>query len=98
MKTEIIVAENAGFCFGVDRAVKIVYNILNEGKKVVTYGEIIHNRDVTNELSEKGVKIAETLEDLSALTDETVVIRSHGAAKEVFELLDKKGINYLDGT
>lgn len=98
MKTEIIVAENAGFCFGVDRAVKIVYNILSEGKKVVTYGEIIHNRDVTRELSEKGVKIAETLEDLSALTDETVVIRSHGAGKEVFELLDKKGISYLDGT
>lgn len=98
MKTEIIVAENAGFCFGVDRAVKIVYNILSEGKKVVTYGEIIHNRDVTRELSEKGVKIAETLEDLSALTDETVVVRSHGAGKEVFELLGKKGISYLDGT
>lgn len=98
MKTEIIVAENAGFCFGVDRAVKIVYNILSEGKKIVTYGEIIHNRDVTRELAEKGVKIAETLEDLSALTDETVVVRSHGAGKEVFELLDKKGINYLDGT
>ena len=98
MKTEIIVAENAGFCFGVDRAVKIVYNILSEGKKVVTYGEIIHNKDVTRELSEKGVKIAETLEDLSELTDETVVVRSHGAGKEVFELLDKKGINYLDGT
>lgn len=98
MKTEIIVAENAGFCFGVDRAVKIVYNILSEGKKVVTYGEIIHNRDVTCELAEKGVKIAETLEDLSALTDETVVVRSHGAGKEVFEFLDKKGINYLDGT
>lgn len=98
MKTEIIVAENAGFCFGVDRAVKIVYNILSEGKKVVTYGEIIHNRDVTRELAEKGVKIAETLEDLSALTDETVVVRSHGAGKEVFELLDKKGINYMDGT
>lgn len=98
MKTEIIVAENAGFCFGVDRAVKIVYNILSEGKKVVTYGEIIHNKDVTRELSEKGVKIVETLEDLSELTDETVVVRSHGAGKEVFELLDKKGINYLDGT
>lgn len=98
MKTEIIVAENAGFCFGVDRAVKIVYNILNEGKKVVTYGEIIHNRDVTGELSEKGVKIAQTLEELSELTKETVVIRSHGAGKEVFDLLDKNGINYIDGT
>lgn len=98
MKTEIIVAENAGFCFGVDRAVKIVYNILNEGKKVVTYGEIIHNRDVTREFSERGVKIAETLEDLSELSEETVVIRSHGAGREVFDLLDKNGISYFDGT
>ncbi|MDE6131943.1 MAG: 4-hydroxy-3-methylbut-2-enyl diphosphate reductase, partial [Oscillospiraceae bacterium] len=98
MKTEIIVAENAGFCFGVDRAVKIVYNILSEGKKVVTYGEIIHNKDVTRELSENGVKIAETLEDLSKVTEETVVIRSHGAGIEIFNLLDKNGIKYLDGT
>lgn len=75
MKTEIIVAENAGFCFGVDRAVKIVYNILREGKRVVTYGEIIHNRDVTKELAAKGVRIADTPEELAALTDETVVIR-----------------------
>ena len=99
MKTEIIVAENAGFCFGVDRAVKIVYNILSEGKKVVTYGEIIHNRDVTRELSEKGVEIAETVSELDSLSGgETVVIRSHGAAKEVFELLERKKIPYEDGT
>ncbi|MCM1382568.1 MAG: bifunctional 4-hydroxy-3-methylbut-2-enyl diphosphate reductase/30S ribosomal protein S1 [Muribaculaceae bacterium] len=98
MKTEIIVAENAGFCFGVDRAVKIVYNILNEGKKVVTYGEIIHNRDVTGELERKGVRIANTPEELLSVTDETVVIRSHGAAREIFKLLGKNGISYEDGT
>ena len=60
MKAEIVVAEDAGFCFGVDRAVKIVYNVLHEGKKVVTYGEIIHNRDVTDELAAKGVRIVNT--------------------------------------
>ena len=98
MKTEIIVAENAGFCFGVDRAVKIVYNILNTGKKVVTYGEIIHNKDVTAELSRKGVRIAESLKDLEDLTDETVVIRSHGAEKQVFEFLEEHGISCEDGT
>lgn len=98
MKTEIIVAENAGFCFGVDRAVKIVYNILREGKRVVTYGEIIHNRDVTNELAAKGVRIADNPEELAALTDETVVIRSHGAGKDIFRLLEEKGIEYRDGT
>ncbi len=98
MKTEIIVAENAGFCFGVDRAVKIVYNILNSGKKVVTYGEIIHNKDVTNELARKGVRIINDLSEMEQLTDETVIIRSHGAEKNVFEVLEKHGISFEDGT
>lgn len=98
MKIEIIVAENAGFCFGVDRALKIVYNILSEGKKVVTYGEIIHNRDVTDDLAAKGVEIAETPEELLKARDATVVIRSHGAGREIFSLLEKNGIEYRDGT
>ncbi len=98
MKTEIIVAEHAGFCFGVDRAVKIVYNVLNEGKKAVTYGEIIHNRDVTDELAAKGARIVNTPEELAEITDETVVIRSHGAGKDIFKLLEEKGIQYCDGT
>ncbi len=98
MKTEIIVAEHAGFCFGVDRAVKIVYNVLNEGKKAVTYGEIIHNRDVTSELAAKGVRIVNTPEELAGLNGEIVVIRSHGAGKDIFRLLEEKGIPYRDGT
>lgn len=98
MKTEIIVAENSGFCFGVDRALKIVYNILSEGKKVVTYGEIIHNKDVTAELSAKGVRIAETPEELLKLRGEIAVIRSHGAGRDIFRLMDEKGISYMDGT
>ncbi|MBP1560597.1 MAG: bifunctional 4-hydroxy-3-methylbut-2-enyl diphosphate reductase/30S ribosomal protein S1 [Oscillospiraceae bacterium] len=98
MKAEIITADKAGFCFGVDRAVKIVYNILNEGKKVVTYGEIIHNPDVVDELARKGVRVVNTPEELEALTDETVVIRSHGVGKDIFEILERKGIGYCDGT
>ncbi len=98
MKTEIIVAEHAGFCFGVDRALKIVYNILSTGEKVVTCGEIIHNKDVVNDLSKLGVRIAETHEELSALTDETVVIRSHGVTKDILDLLNEKGISCSDGT
>lgn len=98
MKIEINVADKAGFCFGVDRALKIVYNVLSEGKKVVTYGEIIHNKDVVSKLASKGVKIVETIEELSALTDETVIIRSHGVGKEVFGLLEDKDMDYRDGT
>lgn len=98
MKIEIITAEHAGFCFGVDRAVKIVYNVLNEGKKAVTYGEIIHNRNVTDELAAKGARVVNTYEELAEITDETVVIRSHGAGKNIFNLLETNGIRYLDGT
>ena len=50
----IEIAEHAGFCFGVDRAVKIVYNIIDNGKPAVTYGEIIHNENVVNELKKPG--------------------------------------------
>ncbi|MBR4096734.1 MAG: bifunctional 4-hydroxy-3-methylbut-2-enyl diphosphate reductase/30S ribosomal protein S1 [Oscillospiraceae bacterium] len=98
MKTEIIVAEHAGFCFGVDRALKIVYNVLSSGKKVVTYGEIIHNKDVVRDLEKKGVRITETEKALSELTDETVIIRSHGVTKRVLEILKEKEIEYHDGT
>ena len=98
MKAELIMAEKAGFCFGVDRAVKIVYNVLHEGKKVVTYGEIIHNHDFTGELAAKGVRIVNTPDELAGLTDETVIIRSHGVGRDIFRLLEEKGIEYRDGT
>ncbi|MBP1550409.1 MAG: 4-hydroxy-3-methylbut-2-enyl diphosphate reductase, partial [Oscillospiraceae bacterium] len=98
MKTEIIIAEHAGFCFGVDRALKIVYNILSSGKKVVTYGEIIHNKDVVKELEAKGVQIVENESELACLTDEAVIIRSHGVTRNVLELLENNKIEYHDGT
>jgi 4-hydroxy-3-methylbut-2-enyl diphosphate reductase len=75
-KYNITVAKTAGFCFGVDRAIKLVYNELSSGNKTATLGEIIHNPSVVKELAEKGVR---TLNDVSeALPDETVIIRSHG--------------------
>ncbi|MBQ8787637.1 MAG: bifunctional 4-hydroxy-3-methylbut-2-enyl diphosphate reductase/30S ribosomal protein S1, partial [Oscillospiraceae bacterium] len=98
MKAEIIVAEHAGFCFGVDRALKIVYNVLSNGKKVVTCGEIIHNKDVVRDLEKKGVRIVETEAELAKLTDEAVIIRSHGVTKSIFRLLEEKKIEYHDGT
>ncbi|MBQ8903668.1 MAG: 4-hydroxy-3-methylbut-2-enyl diphosphate reductase, partial [Oscillospiraceae bacterium] len=98
MKTEIIVAEHAGFCFGVDRALKIVYNILSSGKKVVTYGEIIHNKDVVKELEAKGVRVVESETEISELKDEAVIILSIGLTRNIRNLIEKKGIEYHDGT
>lgn len=95
-KFTITVAKTAGFCFGVDRAVKLVYNKMYSGLKTVTIGEIIHNPDVVRDLESKGVRIAEAPEEISA--SEHAVIRSHGVSKSVYETLDRMGIEYSDGT
>ena len=93
---EIRVAETAGFCFGVDRAVNILYKMIEEGKKVCTLGPIIHNPQVIEDLEGKGVKI---ISDVSDVPDGyEVVIRAHGVTKQTIESLDKSGVKYTDAT
>ncbi|MBQ1507780.1 MAG: 4-hydroxy-3-methylbut-2-enyl diphosphate reductase, partial [Ruminococcus sp.] len=97
MSTESIKkAESAGFCFGVSRAVSIVNELLDEGKKVCTLGPIIHNMEMVRELKEKGCRPIESVDELSG--DETLVIRSHGVPKEITDGLSHKGIAYRDAT
>lgn len=101
MKAIIKVADKAGFCFGVDRAVNLVYNMLNQGKKIVTYGEIIHNPSVVENLTERGVRIINTPEELRTLENTTVVIRSHGVGRSVYDELAARapyGVECCDGT
>lgn len=101
MKTQIKVAENAGFCFGVDRAVKIVYNILNEGGKAVTYGEIIHNPNVVEDLRKRGVRVLNSPEEIDSLENTAVVIRSHGVGEDIYRRIDSRrdnGVVCCDGT
>ena len=93
---KITKAETAGFCFGVNRAVNMVYELLNEGKRVCTLGPIIHNPQLVEELSLKGVRIVESPDDVKE--DETLVIRSHGVEREVFENAKQKGIDVADAT
>ena len=93
---KITKAETAGFCFGVNRAVNMVYELLNEGKKVCTLGPIIHNPQLVEELSLKGVRIVESPDEVNE--DETLVIRSHGVEREVFENAKQKGIDVADAT
>lgn len=95
-KFTITVAKTAGFCFGVDRAVKLVYNEISSGRKTATLGEIIHNPTVVEELRQKGVRVINSPEE--AQKDEKVVIRSHGTGAEVYDRLSKLGIEYSDGT
>ena len=93
---KVTIAKSAGFCFGVDRAVKIVYNELNGNTKVATLGPIIHNQDVVNDMKSKGARVVESVDEL--LPDETVVIRSHGVGKEVYRKITEKGNRMLDAT
>lgn len=94
---KIILAKSAGFCFGVNRAVTIVNNLLEEGKKVTTLGPIIHNPHMVAELAERGVEIADTPNDLSSM-DRTLVIRSHGVPQSLIDEIEQKGISYENAT
>jgi len=93
------VAKTAGFCFGVKRAVEQVYEQIERAKMpVYTYGPIIHNREVVKDLEEKGVRVLNTEQELAGLSEGIVIIRSHGAGRHVYEILEKKGITIVDAT
>ncbi len=92
---EIILAKSAGFCFGVNRAVEKVYSEL-ENSKVYTYGPIIHNKEVTKDLEEKGVAVINSLDEIKE--KRAVVIRSHGVPKVICDELKEKNIDYIDCT
>ena len=93
---QIEVAKTAGFCFGVNRAVNILYKLVDEGHKVCTLGPIIHNPVVIEELEARGVKIIDKPED--APEGYEIVIRAHGVTKETVEKLDELAIEYTDAT
>ncbi len=93
---QIEVAKTAGFCFGVNRAVKMLEKLVDDGKCVCTLGPIIHNPVVIDELSEKGVRIVESPDEVPEGYE--VVIRAHGVTKEVTEALESENITYTDAT
>ena len=93
---EITVAESAGFCFGVDRAVKLCYQALEQHPHVATLGPIIHNQNVVDDLTRRGARIVDSIADLQP--DECVVIRSHGVSAAVYDQLEQAGNPYVDAT
>ncbi len=96
---EIKLAQTAGFCFGVQRAVDTVHTQIKEGSgPIYTYGPIVHNETVVKELEEKGVRVLNTEEDLLNLKEGTVIIRAHGVGKHIYDLLENKGICLVDAT
>ena len=95
---EVILAKSAGFCFGVKRAVEKVYEQIEGGRKIYTYGPIIHNEEVVRDLEERGVKVIEDVKELSALKEGAVVIRSHGVSRQIYDLIDQNGLECIDVT
>ena len=100
LKMEVIRAKSAGFCFGVKRAVDTVYEQVEKqmGKQIYTYGPIIHNEEVVKDMEAHGVKVLRGEEELKGLEEGLVIIRSHGVPKRICDLMDEKGIEYVDAT
>ena len=93
---EIKLAKTAGFCFGVNRAVDMLYKMVENGEKVCTLGPIIHNPQVISDLESKGVKIVSDENDVPQ--DTKLVIRTHGVEKKVIDKLNEKNVDFCDAT
>ena len=93
---EIIRAKTAGFCFGVDRAVQMTYDLLAEGRRVATLGPLIHNPQCVEDLRQKGAVVIDSPK--AAPAGYEVVIRSHGVADEVYRILESQGVQVHDAT
>lgn len=93
---KITVAKTSGFCFGVNRAVGMVDQLLKEDKKVSTLGPIIHNPQTLEGFSKRGVTVVDSPSETPP--DATLVIRSHGVAQDVYGEIEALGLKYCDAT
>ncbi|MBR5202130.1 MAG: bifunctional 4-hydroxy-3-methylbut-2-enyl diphosphate reductase/30S ribosomal protein S1 [Clostridia bacterium] len=93
---KITLAKTAGFCFGVNRAVNMLYDLVNDGVNVCTLGPIIHNPQVVAELECKGVNIIDDIKN--AINDKKVVIRTHGVEQSVLKYCENNALDYIDAT
>lgn len=93
--SKVELAQSAGFCFGVKRAIEMAYKQIENNEKTYSYGPLIHNKAVTGDLEDKGLKIIESLDEIN---EGTVLIRSHGVGKFLYDELEKQGIKVIDGT
>ncbi|MFZ1530753.1 MAG: bifunctional 4-hydroxy-3-methylbut-2-enyl diphosphate reductase/30S ribosomal protein S1 [Gemmiger qucibialis] len=93
---QIILAKTAGFCFGVNRAVKLTYEVLEQGRPVATLGPLIHNPQVVEDLESKGAITCDSVDDVPDGCE--VVIRSHGVGQSVYDKISTRRLVYHDAT
>jgi len=92
---DIFCAEDAGFCFGVERAVRLAKDAAARFGRVFSLGPLIHNRDVVEALRSEGIQVASTLDEVNG---EVIIARSHGLPPELAEGAKRRGMNIIDGT
>ena len=92
---ELFVAKSAGFCFGVAQAIDMAEKEKEKNKKIYSYGPLIHNKEVTADLKKRGIDVIEGLEGIE---EGTIIIRSHGVGKALYDEIAKKGLKWVDGT
>ena len=93
---QIKLAETAGFCFGVDRAVNLVYDLVEKGEKVCTLGPIIHNQQLVDDLAGRGVKTISSPDECE--DGYKIVVRTHGVEKSVIDDIESRNIPYVNAT
>ena len=91
---EIVVGKTAGFCFGVKRAVDGAKEQINKNKKIFCLGEIVHNKQVVDELESEGIIFINNIEEAKGKT----IIRTHGVEKNIYEKAKKLNIELVDYT
>ena len=91
---EIVIGKTAGFCFGVENAVKKTSKLLDENNSMFCLGELVHNKQVTKELENKGLNIVEDIEQ----ANKNIIIRAHGAEKQTYINAKNIGLNVIDLT
>lgn len=95
---EVVLAKSRGFCFGVQRAVETVYAESEKEGVLYTYGAIVNNEEVVNDLKKRGVIVLENRKELSEIKEGTIIIRAHGVARDIYEQIEKQGLNCVDAT
>ena len=96
---KIILAKSAGVCFGVKRAVETVYKEAEKNQTpIYTFGPIIHNEEVVADLEKKGVTVINSTDELQGKPKGTVIIRSHGVEKKIYDEIKAQGFEIVDAT
>lgn len=92
---QINITRHGGFCFGVKRAVETALKASQSFRNVVMLGEIVHNEHVVKKIDEAGVKV---INDLSEISEGTLLLRAHGSTPQVYEEAIRKGLEIIDAT